>query len=192
MQAPLPSAFTSSSNAFSVSWWSKALAAQSLNCCVSVQYGSADTGKLVNVYYYTTFGGIIFTRDSNANSTAPTTAITQQAWHHFSYTYSGSGTYGTIYVDGVAVPTSTSASTSAVAYGLSLGIGQGGSYKANMAACDLMLHNYPLPASFIAQIANPSNVLLEVADVPLLLPAWHRSYGSRTGGIPLPLFQGAV
>ena len=48
-------------------------------------------------------------------------------------------------------------------------------------------------SGYVSEICDPSNVMYEVGGVPLLLPAWHRSYAaSKSGGIPLPLFQGAV
>ena len=115
-------------------------------------------------------------------------------WQHIVFTISGvTGTItGKLYVNGILQSTYTGAAalTTGGLVGLAIGnvhrygtLADSNYFKGMIA--DPMLFNYPLPQTIISLLADPSNVMLNIGNKPLILPPPRQSFpsaGSQTFG----------
>jgi hypothetical protein len=118
-------------------------------------------------------------------ATTSASVMTVNVFSHVAATWNASALI--IYYNGVATSTKTSPNlpTHGTSYNFTLGNdgAQGGSYKFTGSIADPLCCNAVLPASTIARLANPGNVMFDTGGCSLLLPPRRVVFPSAgTGG----------
>ena len=178
--APINTIMAGATAAWISAWMYKPVSASQSNV---VGFGSsAGDNYAFFIDWYS--NGSVYFEVNNGSANNATFSQSSGGWIHAFLQFNGNLTGNARisgYINGVAGSLSYSGTPAAtLAPAVSLGTAIAGKENAGATSigkiADLIIGLGVVPVGAIKCLADPSNVLLEVAGVPLLLPAWNRTY----------------